>query len=660
MSRAEELTLKIIDGTASLQDIDELEWVIASDDKEQQKHIALLRIEALLRGQRQGLDLAPATMAALEKALAERKRGARAVDPIAAMAQSTQEAGIDERGARQATLQRKRRRRKNTPVMLYVMFFLAIALVGAGFAYHQYMLREQRQPIDQAAVSAFTGSVTIVRDTGPKIAQVGSPLIPGNVIRTGENTTVTAHYDELTRFDLKSRSEAQLALPSTPGVVDRALYLGRGEMDVSVVDHTKSPAIITKTPHALITTQGARYAVKVLKSRTRVEVIAGVVKVTSLGSNESLQVGTNLGTVVQAGIPLVARPLDAVDRVTKDLIAIYRFNEGAGNVIKDISRVGTPMNLRIADEGAVRWGNRSLNIAQPTRIRTEGPATKLITMIRNTGAFTIELWINPNDLQQVAPLVSLPSPDDPGWVNFYLGQGLVDGETTDGSRVVSRLRTTNTGPEGLPELRSDAETLSAELVQLVWTKAADGKATYYLNGQPIKEDRQGGAFATWAPNFPLLIANNIDGTQPWLGEIRLLAFYNSALSDKDVELNYNVGLTGELMVIAPDKDTTPKPGSWSKEAYYARFAGELRTPEFTIDSGPARIRYRIKQTRDAPGEVYIRLQSADNPDVVEDVIKTTGKKVGVYVPKNGPGLYRLIINAPENFEGELWVEQIQN
>ncbi len=659
MSRAEELTLKLVDGSATPEGMDELEWAIAADDEELAKHIALMQIEALLRGQRQDLDQARATQLALERHLHDKRTAhRRASDPFAAMSSAQPVADdSDRRGAKGAALRRKRSRRRRAPVGLYVMLVATIVLVAAAFVIRDQLKPDTGQPINHAVVQGHTGSARIDRGGTPVLPKAGSVLAPGNTVSTGANSTLTVLYDQDVRFDLRSDTEVTLA--DLGGALTRQINVEHGQVAVTIVPNTDSPTIHVATPHARVEAPAAQYSVKVTANRTRVSVTAGVVKVTGNDSGETLSVPAQHGAVVQAGMPLVARPLDATERIVEHLVALYRFAEGGGNTVQDISRVGTPMNLTIEHEGAVRWADRSLTIVQPTTLRTAGDAGKLNQMLANTGTFTFEIWLRPRRADQVAPILSTPSPDDPGWVNLAIEQGAGEGEDADGTLLATRLRTTNTGPEGRPALRTDPGTLGTKLVQFVWVRDADGEARYYLDGKPIKADRQSGALATWAPKFPLILANDIDGNAPWLGELRLIAIYNAALSDEQVLNNYNVGLSGALIEFGEDApaDGGPTKITWD-EIDYMPFVGETRGNAFTVTANTFRIRYFIKKPGDTKGELVMRLHSLDNPDVVDDVVRTGDPIDGTYAAKGGPGRYRLIVDAPDGFEGKYTVEQM--
>ena len=78
-------------------------------------------------------------------------------------------------------------------------------------------------------------------------------------------------------------------------------------------------------------------------------------------------------------------------RVPDGLQALYGFQEEAGPTVQDISGVGSPLDLTIADPGAVSWiPGGGLTITSPTLISSGGPAPKIIGGLTATNALTIE------------------------------------------------------------------------------------------------------------------------------------------------------------------------------------------------------------------------------------------------------------------------------
>ena len=81
-------------------------------------------------------------------------------------------------------------------------------------------------------------------------------------------------------------------------------------------------------------------------------------------------------------------------RIHQGAILLYTFEESSGNVIKDRSNVGTPLDLIIEDPEAVVRHKDSLTIKSPTILRSATASSKLITA-RRKAMLSIEAWITP-------------------------------------------------------------------------------------------------------------------------------------------------------------------------------------------------------------------------------------------------------------------------
>ena len=217
-------------------------------------------------------------------------------------------------------------------------------------------------------------------------------------------------------------------------------------------------------------------------------------------------------------------------RVDHGLQALYTFNEGRGNVIYDVSGVGTAMNLVIADPSQVQWIAGGLDVNGSTLIATEGPATKLINAVSWNSAFTFEAWVVPSALEGVIATLSKDSTDR----NFSFWQ-------QSGSYHMA-LKTSATNLEGTPALSSPENSVGAQLVQLVYTREASGETRFFINGVPVSQAIVGGLITNWDNAFRLVIANDVVGNSTWDGQYHLMAIYNRALSLGEIYQNLDAGV----------------------------------------------------------------------------------------------------------------------
>lgn len=128
-------------------------------------------------------------------------------------------------------------------------------------------------------------------------------------------------------------------------------------------------------------------------------------------------------------------------------IALYNFTEGDGNLVKDNSGHGQPLDLKITRTDSVKWlGGKGLEIDEPVLIESQSPASKIQDAVAQTGKMTIEAWIKPANLTQAGPARILTVSKDTGQRNFTLGQMAAGYEV--------RFRTTETSANGEPAVAS--------------------------------------------------------------------------------------------------------------------------------------------------------------------------------------------------------------
>ncbi|MCA9269962.1 MAG: DUF1553 domain-containing protein, partial [Planctomycetales bacterium] len=122
-----------------------------------------------------------------------------------------------------------------------------------------------------------------------------------------------------------------------------------------------------------------------------------------------------------------------------------------------------------------------------------------------------------------------------------------------------RLRSTSTSGNGLPSTAAGAGSASTELVHLVFTRAADGEAQFYVDGKRQAAGRVAGDFSNWDDKQRLILANEHTGDRPWSGEFHRVAIYSAALSEQQVAQHYAAGVPGKIdyAALLPPAATRP-------------------------------------------------------------------------------------------------------
>ena len=212
------------------------------------------------------------------------------------------------------------------------------------------------------------------------------------------------------------------------------------------------------------------------------------------------------------------------------------------------------MDLLIEDPQAVDWiPGAGLAVERATILQTSGPAARLIEACRTSGEITIELWITPAAVRkhgEKGPNRILTVSGGSDERNVTIGDQYVQ----DVNFYETRLRTTATNRNGLPSRISEVGAVAAERTHVVFTRAADGRESFYLNGRDRPADLWrrkvedanpepvGGDLSNWDQRFRLALANEIPkGKRPWLGTYHRVAIYARALSAEEVRGLYARG-----------------------------------------------------------------------------------------------------------------------
>ena len=220
-------------------------------------------------------------------------------------------------------------------------------------------------------------------------------------------------------------------------------------------------------------------------------------------------------------------PAQAADGPSaKDLQALYRFDEGHGDVVRDTSGAGEPINLKIESTSAVKWDASGLTVNEPTIIASAEPPNRLIEALKERGAVTIEAWVAPRDVQQSGPARVVTLSADPTQRNFTLGQ--------DADKYQVRLRATGTDANGMPALEGPGGSARARLTHVVYTRTRAGQARLYIDGEESGVVDVGGDFSNWDGSFRLALANEATKDRPWHGTFRRVAIFSRALSADEV------------------------------------------------------------------------------------------------------------------------------
>lgn len=235
---------------------------------------------------------------------------------------------------------------------------------------------------------------------------------------------------------------------------------------------------------------------------------------------------------------------DPVARVESGLVALYRFDEGEGQIIHDSSSAESPLDLVIEVPGAVVWTSTGLRVDSSGLIASPGNATKIVDACVTSGELTVEAWIRPTASaagsstlpERIATLSGSIVDRD-----FTLGFGSGNLATPAPRDVFSlRVRTTETDPNGIPALDTPTGTTATALVHVIAIANGSADAVIYLDAEEVARGPLLGDFSNWSL-YRLALGDEIGGVRTFLGEYQLVAVYCRALGAQEVEQNFAAG-----------------------------------------------------------------------------------------------------------------------
>ncbi|MBU2875424.1 LamG domain-containing protein [Marinobacter salexigens] len=233
-------------------------------------------------------------------------------------------------------------------------------------------------------------------------------------------------------------------------------------------------------------------------------------------------------------------------RFEDNIIALYEFKAGQGQIAYDTSGVSTALDLTLSGnvDWVLGWG---INIGPEVQTQS-GPVTpagkaqgstansrKLHTLLTGSGEYAIEAWVAPgNTTQEDARIITYSG--SASTRNLTLSQSLQRYEV---------LHRSTTSDENTPFATQDGDKLLQATLQHVVINYAPGTGRQiFVNGQhsgDVDPDNAG-LLSEWDNSFALVLGNETDGNSPWQGAIRMVAFHSRSLTPEQIRTNYDVGV----------------------------------------------------------------------------------------------------------------------
>ena len=337
-----------------------------------------------------------------------------------------------------------------------------------------------------------------------------------------------------------------------------------------------------------------------------INAFAGPIPVTNVDPSLLISKGLTLydGTVAAGG-----------NRYEAATIAKYEFKTGMGNIAYDTSGHEPALNLTLS--GDVTWvGGWGINIKDGGKAQgTAASSKKLTDLIKSTGEFSIEAWVNNANVAQTnAYIVSYSAGVNAR--NATLAQTMYTYQ--------AYTRSDKTGANGNPILITNAadEDAQAALQHVVLTYSPVDGRRVYVNGVFTGDvDAQGGgSLADWDDTFALVLGNETSTNRQWQGVLRLVAVHNRALTAAQIQQNFDAGV-GEkyfmLFSVAHLLPNIPQPYVMLEASQLDTYGVQFAKPTFisldpnaTITDVPiAGIRIGVNGNEAHAGQAYLPLNT---------------------------------------------------
>ena len=238
------------------------------------------------------------------------------------------------------------------------------------------------------------------------------------------------------------------------------------------------------------------------------------------------------------------------NRYENDQIALWEFKTGDGNIAYDTSGVDPAIDLNFS--GDVAWyGGWGITIGNDM---TMGPgkaqgstvtSKKLHDILIESGEFSIEAWVVPNNVtQEMARIASYSAGQNSR--NVTLQQTLYNYDFLLRTNAEDANGAPLTTLNGDPQLSTpdDDEVLQATLQHVVATYNPNDGRRIYVNGVLVTQTDPiaGGTLGPWQNNMAFILGNEADSNGLFEGTFRLAAIHRRALSEAQITQNFDAGV----------------------------------------------------------------------------------------------------------------------
>jgi len=294
--------------------------------------------------------------------------------------------------------------------------------------------------------------------------------------------------------------------------------------------------------------------------------------ITMAGAIPTDEIDPNL--VTSKALNLLGNGLVASDGVRNNtnVIALYEFKgKETDTQIIDTSAVEPLMNLDLngIENVDYKWvggwgiefsgGRAQAETTDSIKLHNHiiGGIDRNGNSITGTGEYSIEAWVIPGNVsQEDKPIISYSAGTDSR--NFTFGQNIYNYD------FMHRSSTTDINGQPTHSTLDADEDLQASQQHVVMTYDPINGREIYVNGVFTDDIDQtaGGDLSSWNDTFAFVLGNEVGGSNPWTGKLRLVAVYDRALSQQQIDQNFQAGVGEKFFLLFNISDHIGIPESY--------------------------------------------------------------------------------------------------
>lgn len=439
------------------------------------------------------------------------------------------------RQTRYSTRQMPAIRRSNSMFGTIVAALLgAIIPLAIGFLVFLYIKQLEATLPGKPNLSFVSSEVIVKRDQQEIKAFNGFVLLPKDEIVTKNSARAEILYEDGSHVVLEQNSQIMLYKIDNQ---KKLLSMTKGLLFAEIAKQKTNSNFFFYTKNSLVNVVGTSFELNSENDKTKIMMKTGQVKVTNLVTKEEQLVNggeqLTINTMVKPKA-IVKKEIAQLD--IPNLLNLYSFKNQKDHKLIDINaETSTPIDFEMHKANPPAFMKSSGIIISPQTYFSSHSMPQLLSQFANKNEFSIELWVKPNEdsLKGEDALIfgAGSSTSNIGNFNWLIYLGQVEGKLRVALHTVGQ-------DEDFIMLTSQ-NFLEEKPNHIVLEKDSQGNLRLFLNGALTSEGSFTKSLNSWVKiSGNLFFGGTQSASHSWQGNFYLMAFYDRALTQDEIEANY--------------------------------------------------------------------------------------------------------------------------